>query len=60
MLLKKIRLLVLFFILALILSGITAFPVETELKWLLNCLGLTPLLIGRRIIKQVERNNLTN
>ena len=35
-LLKKIRLLILFFIVALILSGITAFPVETELRWLLQ------------------------
>ena len=35
-LLKKIRLLILFFIVALILSGVTAFPVETELRWLLS------------------------
>ena len=41
-LLKKIRLLVLFFIIALILSGVTAFPVETELKWLLNHPALVP------------------
>jgi hypothetical protein len=41
-LLKKIRLLVLFFIIALILSGVTAFPVETELKWLLNHSTLVP------------------
>ncbi len=33
-LLKQIRLLILFFIVALILSGVTAFPVETELRWL--------------------------
>ena len=30
-LIKKIQLLILFFIIALILSGVTAFPVETEL-----------------------------
>ena len=35
-LLKKIRLLIIFFIVALILSGVTAFPVETELRWLLS------------------------
>ena len=41
-LLKKIRLLIIFFIIALILSGITAFPVETELRWLLNHPALVP------------------
>ncbi len=41
-LLKKIRLLVLFFIIALILSGVTAFPVETELRWLLIHNNLIP------------------
>jgi hypothetical protein len=35
-LIKKIRLLIVFFIIALILSGVTAFPVQTELHWLLN------------------------
>lgn len=35
-LLKKIRLLIIFFMVALILSGVTAFPVETELNWLLQ------------------------
>ena len=38
----KIRLLILFFIVALILSGVTAFPVETELRWLLNHPSLVP------------------
>ena len=41
-LLKKIRLLILFFIVALILSGVSAFPVETELHWLLNHPSLVP------------------
>jgi hypothetical protein len=41
-LLTKIRALVLFFIIALILSGVTAFPVETELRWLLNNPALVP------------------
>ena len=40
--LKKIRLLIIFFIIALILSGVTAFPVETELRWLLNHPALVP------------------
>jgi len=34
--LTKIRLLILFFMIALILSGVTAFPAETELNWLLG------------------------
>ena len=41
-LLVKIRLMILFFMLALILSGVTAFPVETELRWLLNHSSLVP------------------
>lgn len=41
-LLKKVRILIIFFIIALILSGITAFPVETELAWLLNHPSLIP------------------
>lgn len=40
--LTKIRLLILFFMIALILSGITAFPVETELRWLLRHSCLIP------------------
>ncbi len=42
-LLKKIRLLIVFFIVALILSGVTAFPVETELRWLLRHDNLIPV-----------------
>jgi len=38
----KIRLLILFFIVALILSGVTAFPVQTELHWLLDHPSLIP------------------
>lgn len=41
-LITKIRLLIAFFIVALILSGVTAFPVETELRWLLNHPELVP------------------
>jgi hypothetical protein len=40
-LITKIRLLILFFIIATILSGVTAFPAEMELKWLLG----HPLLV---------------
>lgn len=41
-LLTKIRLLILFFMVALVLSGVTAFPVETELRWLLSRPSLVP------------------
>ncbi|MDB5275471.1 MAG: hypothetical protein JWR61_426 [Ferruginibacter sp.] len=41
-LLKKIRLLIVFFIVALILSGVTAFPVETELLWLQHHPSMVP------------------
>lgn len=41
-LLKKIRLLIVFVMIAIILSGITAFPVETELHWLLNHPSFVP------------------
>lgn len=36
--LRIIRILVIFFMFALAVSGITAFPVETELKWLMSVL----------------------
>ena len=41
-LLVKIRLLIIFFMVALVLSGATAFPVETELRWLLQHPSLVP------------------
>ena len=41
-LLKKSRLLIVFFIIALILSGVTAFPVETELQWLQQHPSMVP------------------
>lgn len=41
-LLTKIRLLIVFFMVALVLSGVTAFPVETELRWLLHHPSLIP------------------
>lgn len=41
-LLKKIRRLIIFFMIALALSGVTAFPVETELRWLLQHPSVVP------------------
>jgi len=41
-LITKVRLLILLFIVALILSGATAFPVQTELHWLLDHPSLIP------------------
>lgn len=43
--LKKIRILIVFFMISLALSGITAFPIQTELHWLLGFKsGLPPAL----------------
>ncbi len=39
---KKIRRLIVFFMVALVLSGITAFPVETELRWVLEAKDFMP------------------
>ncbi len=39
---KKIRLLILFFMIALVLSGLTAMPAETELRWLMQYKDLLP------------------
>jgi hypothetical protein len=36
---KSVRALIIFFMIALVLSGITAFPVETELRWLVDMLS---------------------
>ena len=35
---RSVRALIIFFMIALVLSGLTAFPLETELKWLVNML----------------------
>lgn len=64
-LLRKIRLIIAFFMLALIVSGVTAFPVETELisiiplYWrFIDCsfgvFGIIPLLICMKWIKELE------
>ena len=39
---KKIKWVIAIFVFFLILSGVTAFPVETELKWILPHLGWLP------------------
>jgi hypothetical protein len=39
---NKIRAMLVFFMVALVLSGVTAFPVETELAWLLHHPSLVP------------------
>ena len=41
-LLARIRTLLLLFMLGLVLSGLTAFPLETELRWLTGLLGAGP------------------
>jgi hypothetical protein len=41
-LISKIRAMIVFFMVALVLSGLTAFPVETELRWLLSHPSLVP------------------
>jgi len=45
-LLTKIRLLILFFMIALVLSGLTAMPAETELRWLIQYKGIFPESLG--------------
>ena len=45
-LLTKIRLLILFFIVALVLSGLTTMPAETELRWLMQYKELMPQKMG--------------
>jgi hypothetical protein len=42
----KIRLLIIFFIAALVLSGFTAMPIEAELRWLLQYKDMMPQKMG--------------
>ena len=44
--LKKIRFLLVIFISGLVLSGLTAFPIQTQLEWLLPCFNETSLMGG--------------
>jgi hypothetical protein len=48
-LITKIRLLILFFMFALIISGATAMPAETELKWLMDYKPIFPEQLGNWI-----------
>jgi hypothetical protein len=43
---NKIRLLIIFFITALVLSGLTAMPAETELRWLMQYKDMMPQKLG--------------
>ncbi len=43
---NKIRLLIIFFIIALVLSGLTAIPIESELQWLLQYRDMLPDRMG--------------
>jgi len=45
-LITKIRLLILFFMAALVLSGLTAMPAETELRWLMQYKDMFPERLG--------------
>ncbi|MBX2932645.1 MAG: hypothetical protein KF825_00270 [Ferruginibacter sp.] len=45
-LISKIRLLILFFMAALVISGITAMPAETELRWLMQYKEMFPERLG--------------
>lgn len=45
-LISKIRLLILFFMVALIVSGLTAMPAETELRWLMQYKEMFPERLG--------------
>lgn len=59
-LITRIRLLICCFIIALILRGITAFPVETELRWLLAHPGLIPVTFEPWLQKVYEALVETN
>jgi hypothetical protein len=59
-LLRKIRGTIIFFMIALVLSGITAFPLETELRWLLQFRNRMPVDLGIFINKVYEALHDTN
>jgi hypothetical protein len=56
----RIRALIIFFIIATALSGITAFPIETELSWLLRHPSLMPGNMKLFISKAYEGIHQTN
>jgi len=56
--LRRIRFWLAVFILGLILSGVTAFPLQTELHWLLSLLHtqqLQPLVASTHLLPWIER-----
>ena len=59
-LLTKIRILIVFFITALVLSGVTAFPIETELRSLMDHRGQMPVWLAAFITRVYEGISVTN
>jgi hypothetical protein len=59
-LLTRIRLTIVFFMLALIVSGATAFPLETELNWLLGYRTHMPAGLAAFITNVYEALHYTN
>src|ERR1035437_10008470 len=57
---SKIRIWIILFVLLLILSGITAFPIETELSFLVNHSSLFPKIIQNWIILIYDAVKETN
>ena len=58
--LRRIRIWLVLFIAGLVLSGITAFPLQTELNWLLSILHSQPLRIpaqSTHLLPWIERVN---
>jgi hypothetical protein len=58
---KSIKRWIIFFIIFLVLSGITAFPVETELQWLMNHSSFLPTFMREWLSKihtSVHQTNL--
>ncbi|MEO6315146.1 MAG: hypothetical protein ABIU63_18080 [Chitinophagaceae bacterium] len=59
-LLKRIRFLLIFFMVAILVSGITAFPLETELHWLLQYQQYMPAPLGAFIASVYNALHYTN
>jgi hypothetical protein len=57
---KRIKTWVIVFIIGLVLSGITAFPIETELAWLANNSSIFPDFLGSWITKVYLAVKATN
>jgi hypothetical protein len=59
-LLRRIRITILLFVIILALSGITAFAVETELKWLLSYKNIFPEILAGWLQKIHDSMQATN